>query len=367
MNIPFVDLKSQYLDLKPSIHKRINSVLEHGQYIMGPEVLELEEALADYVGVGHCIAVSSGTDALLIALMALGVGRGDEVITTPFTFIATGEVISLLGAKPVFVDIDKQTYNIDPTKVGQAITSKTKAIMPVNLYGQCADFEAINEIATEHGLPVIEDGCQSFGAVAHGRLSCSLSTIGCTSFFPSKPLGGYGDSGACFTDDAELALAMRKIRVHGQDKRYHHSKVGVNGRMDTIQAAILLAKLDVFADEVEARMRVGSEYTKLLEKNCPQIVVPYIEKCNQSVFAQYTISVNNRSELMAFLKEAGIPSAVHYPVGLNKQPALATDEFYLPVSELCSARVMSLPMHPYLKSSDIYTITKEIERFIEIS
>ena len=248
--IPFIDLKSQYKALESDIKLRINKVLEHGQYIMGPEVAELEGKLADFVGAKHCISASSGTDTLMIAMMALEIGAGDEVITTPFTFISTGEMIALLGAKPVFVDIDPRTYNIDPAKIEAAITPKTKAIMPVSLYGQCADFDAINAVANKHGLPVIEDAAQSFGATYKGKKSCNLSTIGSTSFFPSKPLGAYGDGGALFTNDDALAKAMREIRAHGQEKRYYHSRIGINGRLDTMQAAVLLAKLERFAWEV---------------------------------------------------------------------------------------------------------------------
>ena len=236
--IPFIDLKTQYEAIKPDIQERINRVLDHGQYVMGPEIFELEEKLAEYVGVKHCIAASSGTDTLLIAMMALGINPGDEVITTPFTFIATGEMIALIGAIPVFVDIDPRTYNIDPSKIEAAITSKTKAIMPVSLYGQCADMGAINAIADKYNLPVIEDAAQSFGATYNGKKSCGLSTIGSASFFPSKPLGAYGDGGALFTDDDNLAKLMREIRLHGQDRHYHHPRIGINGRMDTIQAAV---------------------------------------------------------------------------------------------------------------------------------
>lgn len=272
--IPFIDLKAQYEAIKPQVQARINQVLEHGQYIMGPEVIELEEKLAAYVGVKHCISASSGTDTLLIAMMALGIGSGDEVITTPFTFIATGEMIALLGAKPVFVDIDPKTYNIDPSKIAAAISHKTKAIMPVSLYGQCADMDEINVIANQHGLPVIEDAAQSFGATYKGRKSCALSTIGSTSFFPSKPLGGYGDGGALFTNDDTLAKAMKEIRVHGQDRRYHHPRIGINGRLDTLQAAILLAKLERFDWEVQQRQKVGAGYTAMLSQQCPGVVPP---------------------------------------------------------------------------------------------
>lgn len=354
--IPFIDLKIQYKALEDNIKLRINHVLEHGQYIMGPEVAELESKLAEYTGAKHCISASSGTDTLMIAMMALGVGYGDEVITTPFTFIATGEMITLLGAKPVFVDIDPRTYNIDPAKIETAITPKTKAIMPVSLYGQCADFDAINAIAEKHCLPVIEDAAQSFGATYKGKKSCNLSTIGSTSFFPSKPLGAYGDGGALFTNDDVLAKAMREIRLHGQEKRYYHSKIGINGRLDTMQAAIILAKLERFDWEVEQRGKLGARYTKLIqefnEKNPQQsVITPYIEPHNTSVYAQYTLRVKNREQVQQKLKETGIPTAVHYPVPLHLQPAFANlsqREGSYPISETVAKEVMSLPMGPDL-------------------
>ena len=246
MPIKFIDLQSQYQTIKPKIDGRINNVLDHGQYILGPEVEELEKELSKFVGVKHCISASSGTDTLLMSLMALDIGYGDEVITSPFTFISTVEVIALLGAKPVFVDINPRTYNLDHHLIEEKISSKTKAIMPVSLYGQCPDFDKINAIANKHNLPVIEDAAQSFGAKYKGKRSCSLSTIGSTSFFPSKPLGCYGDGGALFTDDDEIAKSLREIRAHGQDRRYHHPRVGINGRLDTLQAAILLEKLSIF-------------------------------------------------------------------------------------------------------------------------
>lgn len=354
--IPFIDLKIQYKALEDNIKLRINHVLEHGQYIMGPEVAELESKLAEYTGAKHCISASSGTDTLMIAMMALGVGYGDEVITTPFTFIATGEMITLLGAKPVFVDIDPRTYNIDPAKIETAITPKTKAIMPVSLYGQCADFDAINAIAEKHCLPVIEDAAQSFGATYKGKKSCNLSTMGSTSFFPSKPLGAYGDGGALFTNDDELAKAMREIRVHGQEKRYYHSKIGINGRLDTMQAAILLAKLERFDWEVEQRGKLGARYTGLIkeykDKNLQlSVITPYIEPHNTSVYAQYTLRVKNREQVQQKLKETGIPTAVHYPVPLHLQPAFANlsqGEGSYPISETAAKEVMSLPMGPDL-------------------
>ena len=353
--LPFIDLAAQQAVLRPSIERGIETVLRHGQYIMGPEVKELEHKLAAFVGVKHCIAASSGTDTLLIAMMALGIGPGDEVITTPFTFIATGEMIALIGAKPVFVDIDPRTYNIDPSKIEAAITPKTKAIMPVSLYGQCADMDSINVIADKHGLPVIEDAAQSFGATYKGRKSCALSTIGSTSFFPSKPLGAYGDGGALFTDDAALAKAMREIRVHGQDRRYHHPRIGINGRLDTLQAAILLAKLERFDWEVEQRQRIGAGYTAMLKASDAKTITPYIEAYNTSVYAQYTIQVDDRSALAKRLDDAGVPTAVHYPIPLHLQPAFqgfgyATGDF--PVAALIAAKVLSLPMGPDLKDSD---------------
>ncbi|TLS69028.1 DegT/DnrJ/EryC1/StrS family aminotransferase [Mariprofundus erugo] len=353
----FIDLKSQQQRIKPQIDAAIARVLEHGAYIMGPEVAELEQRLAAYTGASHAIGVASGTDALLIALMALGVGDGDEVITTPFSFIATAETIVLLGAKPVFVDIDPKSYNLDPELLEAAITSKTKAIMPVSLYGQCADYDAINAIADKHGLPVIEDACQSFGATYKGRKSCNLTTIGCTSFFPSKPLGCYGDGGACFTNDADLAKIMREIRVHGQDRRYHHPRIGVNGRLDTLQAAILLAKMDIFEDEVAARERIGARYSQLLSDYA---VTPAIAAHNTSVYAQYTVLVENRDQVQAGLKEAGVPTAVHYPIPLNRQPALACAERF-EHSEYAAERVMSLPMHPYLTDQELQMVAEAVK------
>lgn len=352
--IPFIDLKTQYEALKPSIQERINRVLDHGQYIMGPEVHELEQALAAYVGVKHCITASSGTDTLLVAMMAIGIGPGDEVVTTPFTFVATGEMIALLGAKPVFVDIDPRAYNIDPQRIEAVITPRTKAIMPVSLYGQCADMDAINAIAGKHALPVIEDAAQSFGATYKGRRSCALSTIGSTSFFPSKPLGGYGDGGALFTDDDALAKAIREIRIHGQDRRYHHPRIGINGRLDTLQAAILLAKLERFDWEVEQRQKVGARYTAMLAARCPSVTTPYIESHNTSVYAQYSILVQERDAIVKRLGEQGIPTAVHYPVPLNQQPAYQglCGGGHTPVSDRTAKTVMSLPMGPDLSAGD---------------
>jgi len=355
--IEFIDLKAQQRRISSVLEQRMKAVLRHGRYIMGPEVEELEDKLARYTGVNHCISVASGTDALLIALMALGIGAGDEVITTPFTFIATGEAVALLGAKPVFVDIDERTYNLDPSLLEAAFTSKTRAILPVSLYGQCADMDAINAIAAKHGIQVIEDGCQSFGATYHGRRSCGLSSIGCTSFFPSKPLGCYGDGGACFTNSNELATSMRRIRVHGQDRRYHHVVRGINGRMDTLQAAVLLAKLEVFADELEARQRIGARYGKLLRD---AVTIPYIEPYNTSAYAQYTAQVDRRDAVREMLQEKGIPTSVHYPTPLHLQPVFAglkLSEGSFPIAESMAKRVLSLPMHPYLTEEELIRIT----------
>ena len=361
--IPFIDLKAQQERIKDDLNRRIQKVLEHGQYIMGPEVKELEDKLATYVGVKHCIGVSNGTEALFIAMMALGIQPGDEVITTPFTFIATAEMIALLHAKPVFVDIDPRTYNIDPAKIEVAITGKTRAIMPVSLYGQCADMDPINELAAKYKLAVIEDAAQSFGATYKGRKSCSLSTIGCTSFFPSKPLGCYGDGGACFTDDDELASKMKQIRVHGQDRRYHHPIIGVNGRLDTLQAAILLAKFEVFSEEVKLRSEIGARYTEML-KEIPGVVTPYIEPFNTSVYAQYTVQVENRDGVQKKLNESGIPTAVHYPIPLNLQPAFANlnqGEGSFPVAEAAAKRVMSLPMGADMDTDHVQTIIQSLK------
>jgi len=360
--IEFVDLKAQQRKILPELERRMKAVLDHGRYIMGPEVQELEEKLAALVGVKHCIAVASGTDAILIAMMALGVGAGDEVVTTPFTFIATGETIALLGAKPVFVDIDSRTYNLNSSLLEAAITPKTRGILPVSLYGQCADFDAINAVAGKYGLPVIEDACQSFGATFRGRKSCSLSSIGCTSFFPSKPLGCYGDGGACFTDNDDLATKMRRIRVHGQDRRYHHSVLGLNGRMDTLQAAVLLAKLEVFADEVEARTRIAARYGELLRD---AVETPYVEPHNTSVYAQYTVQVDKREAAQERLRDEGIPTAVHYPVPLHLQPVFAglnLQEGRYPVAESAARRVLSLPMHPYLTDAELVRIASRVVR-----
>ena len=349
----FIDLKAQYTALKPSIDARIQRVLDHGQYIMGPEVAELEAALAAFTGAKHCITVASGTEALLIALMALDLQPGDEVITTPFTFAATAEMIVLAGAKPVFVDIEADTCNIDVSLVEAKITPRTRALMPVSLYGQVADMEPINALAARHGMAVIEDGAQSFGAVYQGRRSCALSTFGATSFFPSKPLGCYGDGGALFTDDDRLAQAAREIRVHGQSSRYHHTRVGVGGRMDTLQCAVVLGKLERFEWELEQRARIGARYTALLA-GVPGVELVTVRPDRNSVWAQFTLMLDRRSAVQAALKAAGVPTAVHYPRPLHHQPAYAAYccADCCPLSTRAAEQVLSLPMSADLSPAD---------------
>lgn len=355
--IEFIDLKAQQFRIKDKIDAAIQRVLAHGQYILGPEVAELEEQLAAFVGAKHCITCANGTDALQIAQMALGIGPGDEVITPGFTYIATAETVALLGAKPVYVDVDPRTYNLDPQLLEAAITPKTKAIIPVSLYGQCADYDAINTIAARHGIPVIEDAAQSFGATYKGRRSCNLTTIACTSFFPSKPLGCYGDGGAIFTNDAELAKVMRQIARHGQDRRYHHIRVGVNSRLDSIQAAILLPKLEIFQDEIDQRQIIAQRYAAAL--TCVKGAnLPFTESHNVSVYAQYTIRLENRSIVQAKLKELGVPTVVHYPVPLNKQPAVSDFSVMLPIGDRVAEEVLSFPMHPYLQQHDVKNIAE---------
>ena len=343
----FIDLVAQQDRIKDKLNANIQKVLAHGQYILGPEVHELEEKLSAYTGAKYCITCANGTDALQIAQMAFGIGPGDEVITPGFTYIATAETVAVLGAKPIYVDINPKTYNLDVEQLEAAITPRTKAIIAVSLYGQCADFDAINAIAAKHNIPVIEDAAQSFGASYKGKKSCNLTTVACTSFFPSKPLGCYGDGGAIFTNDEALATVIRQIARHGQDRRYHHIRVGVNSRLDTLQAAILLPKLEILDDEMQARQRVAETYNQLFSE-AGITTIPFIEAHNQSAWAQYTIQVDNRDEIQAKLKEQGIPTAVHYPIPLNKQPAVADANALLPVGDAVAERVMSLPMHPYL-------------------
>lgn len=360
----FIDLKSQYEALRPRIGARIQTVLDHGQYIMGPEVRELESRLEEYTGAAHCITVASGTEALLIALMAIGLKPGDEVITTAFSFVATAEVIVLLGAVPVFVDIEPDTCNIDVSLIEQKITKKSRAIIPVSLYGQPADMDDINAIADKYGIAIIEDAAQSFGADYRGRKSCNLSKIGCTSFFPSKPLGCYGDGGALFTSDASLAQAMRELRIHGQSKRYVHSRVGVGGRMDTLQCAIVLAKLEKFDWEVLQRQELGASYDDILDGRIRTISR---RGDRTRVFAQYTVVLEKRDTVQARLQEMGIPTAIHYPLPIPHQSAYLQfcREGDYPIAVAMSRKVMSLPMGPYMKKSDVVKVTDALLEAVE--
>ena len=360
----FIDLKAQYRSLEKQIKARIDAVLEHGQYIMGPEVQELEEKLAAYVGVKYAITAASGTDSLEIALRALEIGPGDEVITVPFTWISTAEVIAQVGARPVFVDIEPATFNMDVDLLAAAITPRTKAIMPVSLFGQMPDYERINAIAATHGnIPVIEDGAQSFGATRNGRRSCGVTTIGSTSFFPAKPFGCYGDGGALFTDDDRLGEKMRAIRSHGGLTRHHHPYIGMNGRLDTLQAAILLAKFERFDWEVQRRRAVGDRYTQRISACCPRITPPLTAAGNTSVYAQYTVRAGNRDALGEHLKGHGIPSAVYYPKCLHEQPAFAFCGYTwgdFPEAERASREVLSLPMHPDLTEEEQDQVVKTV-------
>jgi UDP-2-acetamido-2-deoxy-ribo-hexuluronate aminotransferase len=350
----FIDLKSQQRRIRNEIDRRIATVLDHGQYIMGPEVAELEGRLCEFLGCKHALGVSSGTDSLMIALMALGIGPGDEVITVPYTWISTAEVIALVGAKTVFVDIEPDTWNMDPNLLEAVITEKTKAIMPVGIYGQTSNMVEINRIAKEAGnLPVIEDAAQSFGATHHGCRSGALSLIGSTSFFPSKPLGGYGDGGALFTDDDELAERMRWIRLHGQERKHYHPIVGMNGRLDTLQAAIVLAKMDLFEEEIALRQSVGAGYAVRLAG--ADLTLPHIAAENTSVFAQYTVLSEDRDALQAKLANAEVPSVPYYSVPLHLQPAFSDLNYKsgdFPVTEKIASTGISLPMSPYVSAAD---------------
>jgi UDP-2-acetamido-2-deoxy-ribo-hexuluronate aminotransferase len=358
----FIDLSAQQKRIRDKIQARINVVLDHGQYIMGPEVREIEEKLSSFVGVDYCISCSSGTDALLIALMALDIGPGHEVITVPYTWISTAEVIALLNAKPVFVDIQPDTFNMDPEKLEDAITPRTRAIMPVSIYGQCADMTRINAIAAKHNIPVIEDAAQSFGATHNGTKSCALSTIGCTSFFPSKPLGCYGDGGAIFSNDKRLAEKMRQIRVHGQKVKHQHPVVGINGRLDTMQAAVLLEKLEIFPEECRLRWEAGQHYNDLLA-GIPGVQTPLIAEGNDSVYAQYTLLTENRDKVANTLKAEDIPVVSYYTVPLHLQGAFADlghQPGDFPVAEKVASQGLSLPMYPYLTAEDQKKIAQVI-------
>jgi len=362
--MPFIDLKKQYSYIKEKVLKRIENVLEHGQYIMGPEVEEFEQELTKFVGVKHAISMSNGTDALLVPMMAKNIGPGDEVITTAFSFFASAEMISLAGATPVFVDINPDTYNMDPNKLEAAITKKTKAIIPVGLYGQTSDMNPINEIALKNNIFVLEDGAQSFGSTYHGKFSGNLSQCGSTSFFPAKPLGCYGDGGALFTNDDQLAKVMREIRNQGQEKRYYHTRIGMNGRLDTLQCAILLEKIAIFPEEIKQRQQVAAMYNKKLQGKVKTMKVPTGHTC---VYAQYTLEVENRDNFQKALTEEGIPTSVHYPLTLNKQPIYVQLGFgnkSYPIAEKAAAKVVSLPMHPYLTEKDVDHICSVVLKFV---
>lgn len=350
----FIDLDTQYRRYQSEIDKRMKTVLDHGQYIMGPEVEELEKKLAEYVGVLHCITVASGTDSLEIALRALNIGEGDEVITVPFSWISTAEVIAAVGATPVFIDIEPGSFNMDPDLLEDAITENTKAIMPVSLFGQMPDLEQLNAIAKKHDIAVIEDAAQSFGATRNSKRSCGASLIGSTSFFPAKPLGCFGDGGALFTDNDELAETMRAIRSHGGVKRHHHTHIGLNGRFDTLQAAVILGKWPHFEDEVTARSEIGARYSELLGGH---VVTPKISEGNTHVYAQYTIRVDEqkRDQIVSGMKGAEVPVGIYYPKCFHEQPVfeyLGYKYGDFPESEKASREVLSLPMHPFLTNED---------------
>lgn len=350
----FIDLKAHYNKYRESIDARMQKVLNNNSYIMGPEIAELEKTLQEYVGVKHCITVASGTDSLEIALRALNIGPGDEVITVPFSWISTAEVIAQVGATPVFVDIDPESFNLDPNLLESAITPNTKAIMPVSMFGQMPDLERINAIAAKYSITVIEDAAQSFGATRNGIRSCGASKIASTSFFPAKPLGCFGDGGALFTDDDDLAYTFRSIRNHGGVQRHHHTHIGMNGRLDTLQAAVILGKWSGFEGEVAARGAIGAKYSSLLQS---VVKTPVVVRGNSHVYAQYTVRVDGylRDSVLAKMKEKGIPTAVYYPKCFHEQPAFSYLGYQMgdfPHSELASREVFSLPMHPFLTDTD---------------
>ena len=374
----FVDLKSQQQRILPGLLERMRTVLDHGRYILGPEVDELEKRLADYVGVKHAISCSSGTDALLMPLMAYDIGPGDAVFTTPFTFVATAEVIALLGATPIFVDIDPRTFNIDPSQIEVAIEAIQKrdptiyplpqpaierqltprGVIPVDLFGLPADYGRINRTAESFGLFVLEDAAQGFGGEYRGRKACSLADVGATSFFPAKPLGCYGDGGAVFTDDDAMAEKLISIRVHGQGcDKYENVRLGLNGRLDSLQAAVLLAKLDIFDSEVASRQEVARQYTELLNRSAPQLKTPFIPEQYKSAWAQYSVlSDNNRQQIQEVLKKQNIPSMIYYPIPLHLQGAYRHLDYQpgmFPTSEKIARQILSLPMHPYLAKEQI--------------
>lgn len=366
MQIPFIDLKTQYKVLKTSIDQRIQKVLDHGAYINGPEVVELEQALQKFTGSPFAIACANGTDALLLPLMSLGIKTGDEVITTAFSFIATAEVIVLAGATPVYIDIDPITFNMNVSQLEKAITSKTKAIMPVSLYGQISDMDEINAIAKKHGLAVIEDAAQSFGAQYKNKKSCNTSDFAGTSFFPAKPLGCYGDGGAIFTQNENHYKAMKEIREHGSEKRYYHTRIGINARLDSIQCAVLLAKLERYDWEVKQRdvlaQKFNSEFATLESKG---LVIPKVKSDRVSVWAQYTVRVPKRDEFQKKLTELGVPSSVHYPTIMPDQPAykaLAGDTSKLFEARKAASEVISLPLYPDMTEEVQSAIVERVKK-----
>lgn len=362
--IPFIDLKAQYQALKAPINDRIQKVLEHGAFINGPEIAELERALEKYTGAKHALACSNGTDALLIPLMALGIGPGDEVITTAFSFIATAEVIVLAGAKPVYIDINPETCNIDVAQIEKAITPKTKAIMPVSLYGQPSDMDEINALAKKHGLAVIEDAAQSFGAIYKGQRSGALSGFAGTSFFPAKPLGCYGDGGALFTNDSAAYTAMKEIREHGSERRYYHTRIGLNARLDTLQCAILLAKLERYDWETTQRERLGQAFNAAFQELASYgITTPKVANDRQSVWAQYTLRVKNREAFQKALTEKGVPTSIHYPMIMPDQPAykeLAGNTSHLVEARRAAQEVLSLPLYPDMSQEIFDAIVERV-------
>ncbi|MBX7230537.1 MAG: DegT/DnrJ/EryC1/StrS family aminotransferase [Bdellovibrionales bacterium] len=364
--MPFLDLKTQYRALQTAINQRIQNVLEHGQFILGPEVEECEQKLAEFVKAKYAITCASGSDALMMALMALDLQQGDEIITTPFSFIATAEIPVLLGITPVFVDIEPGTFNIDPNKIEKAITPKTKAIIPVSLYGQPAEMDEINNLANKYNLFVIEDAAQSFGASYKERMSCNLSHIGCTSFFPAKPLGCYGDGGAIFTNDAKTALKLKEIRVHGQESRYFHTRLGINGRLDTLQCAILIPKLERFPWELEQRERIAQKYNKSFLHLESRLQLPKVIHDRTSAWAQYTIFVEERESLIQHLSRRSIPHSVHYPLPIHQQPAYKRwNNGPFPISERASKHVVSLPMYPDLNEENQDRVVEAVLEFFE--
>ncbi len=360
----FIDLKSQYQKIETPINEAIKRVLEHGRYINGPEVQEAEEKLAEYAGVKHCVLLGNGTDALLVSLLAVGMKPGDEIIVPAFSFFGTAGAVSLLNGTPIFVDIDADTYNIDASKIEAAITDKTKAIMPVSLYGQCADMDVINSIAAKHNLPVIEDGAQSYGATYKNKFSCNLSTMATTSFYPAKPLGAYGDAGAFFSNDDEIAQIARELKEHGGPRAYHHIRIGMNGRCDSIQAAIILEKLKIYKQEVELRQAAAAYYSENLSS---LVKTPKILDGNTSSYAQYTIELDDRDKFREFAQEKGVPTAVHYPMSMNKQPVYMEMGYgakdYL-TSDTAASRVVSLPMHPYLAKEEQDKVISTVKEYL---